>query len=638
VLRPKQHVIDSKGKALLRGVLAGFGWAVNELTEDYSRDYEVEVFRDGKSTGITFSLQLKSTESPAYSADGSFVSVRLEAPNARHLAIDMQHPVLLVSADVTGQRMFWATPQIDVEVLTTLKDLKGADSCTVRVPVANELPATEERLVEKIGLLNSFLAARNLMTIHPAAFTTATATLGSEELSRSLREKSDTLDLREAQKLTDAEDFEGAREALNLVITATQPSAESKFYALLLEEKNERLSAMRGGPGRAAHDQAIADAAIKLQELTREGPAALKLYALLFRVAADFYELVREDWGLFQNWKVHQHTGDVWWRATLRTERAALLNRIVRKFNQFVRLVRLGAPSDYQSVLPIAFLRIVDGAALFLNRLELEGLTEPAEAIRESALRICQTAAYIAGQYNDSNARMRAVVNAAMLSRNREAKCVLWARHELEQVSDPNERAWGEQALANQFMEDAEPHSAQEDVPMPMEREIYENMARALGIELGNPEDPIASLVQIGLDDLDPTRVLRTCTQLFLTLGRRSPGFIQYLVASQLQLGTMGMKVLHCKLHKYTREGYTLDGVYAGFDRDYCSQCPDRSPHAGDWEYSHAWQRGENELNREFMDGPQRLTHRPMPPSPPHVYRQPNNADEEEAGNVPGSY
>ena len=37
----------------------------------------------------------------------------------------------------------------------------------------------------------------------------------------------------------------------------------------------------------------------------------LKLYALLFRVAADFYELVREDWGLFQNWKVHQHTGDV---------------------------------------------------------------------------------------------------------------------------------------------------------------------------------------------------------------------------------------------------------------------------------------------------------------------------------------
>ena len=55
------------------------------------------MFRDGKSAGITFSLQLKSTESPGYSADGSFVSVRLEAPNARHLAIDMQHPVLLVS-------------------------------------------------------------------------------------------------------------------------------------------------------------------------------------------------------------------------------------------------------------------------------------------------------------------------------------------------------------------------------------------------------------------------------------------------------------------------------------------------------------------------------------------------------------
>ena len=31
------------------------------------------------------------------------------------------------------------------------------------------------------------------------------------------------------------------------------------------------MSAMTGESGRAAHDQAIADAAVKLQELTREG-------------------------------------------------------------------------------------------------------------------------------------------------------------------------------------------------------------------------------------------------------------------------------------------------------------------------------------------------------------------------------
>jgi hypothetical protein len=34
-------------------LFASLGWAVNELTEDYGRDFEVEVFR-GKSTGITF--------------------------------------------------------------------------------------------------------------------------------------------------------------------------------------------------------------------------------------------------------------------------------------------------------------------------------------------------------------------------------------------------------------------------------------------------------------------------------------------------------------------------------------------------------------------------------------------------------
>jgi hypothetical protein len=154
-------------------------------------------------------------------------------------------------------------------------------------------------------------------------------------------------------------------------------------------------------------------------------------------------------------------------------------------------------------------------------------------------------------------------------------------------------------------------------------------MAASLGIDLGNPEDLFAGMVKIGIDDLDPTRVLRDCRHLFLTLSRHSPGFFQLSIAHQLQLPTMGAKVLHCALHKYTREGTTLDGVYSEFRTDYCSQCPDRIPRAGDWQYSHQWQLAENERNQEFMSGPRRPTRRPLPPPPPppHLWQAGQDAD-----------
>lgn len=54
---------------------------------DYGRDFEIEVFREQKTTGITFSVQLKSSESPA--ANGSTkktsaVTHRARAASTRH--------------------------------------------------------------------------------------------------------------------------------------------------------------------------------------------------------------------------------------------------------------------------------------------------------------------------------------------------------------------------------------------------------------------------------------------------------------------------------------------------------------------------------------------------------------------------
>lgn len=86
--RPDQHVIDSEADALFRTVSAD--WSVNGSERDYGWDYVVEVFRDGDSTGVKFNVQLKGSRQTAYSADGTFISQKLEMDSAEYLAKQLQ--------------------------------------------------------------------------------------------------------------------------------------------------------------------------------------------------------------------------------------------------------------------------------------------------------------------------------------------------------------------------------------------------------------------------------------------------------------------------------------------------------------------------------------------------------------------
>jgi hypothetical protein len=620
VLRPDQHDTDKKGQALLRSFFANAGWEVTKIEEDYGRDFEIEVFRNKKTTGILFNVQLKSSEEPSYSAKNEFVSVELEIPNARYLALELRTPTILVQADVTKKRLFWAAPQFDAALAHTLATKVDAQTCTVRVPIKNELLATKDELLDTVTSLLTALASRNFIQTDTREFIAATTSLPeSARLKQALRDKSDALGMMEAQEITASGNFNAARQAIQSILSSPLSSTESKFFALLVEEKNERMALRAEDEYSSGHLDLVLSTAGKLRELTRKGPGALKYYALLAQVAADFYALTREDWGLYQNWKAHEKTGDLWWRAELRVMRAETSQRVSRKFGQFLRLVRLTERTPYQSALPLAFLRIVEGAATLIIRLELEGIPDAAASIRDAIFRVCKLAAAISAEFLMDNERARAALSAAMLSRNRQAECVLWAENEIQQITDEDIRHWAQAMIADQPATLGGETLNNEPVPMPMEKQIYENMASALGIDLSDTNDLISQMVKIGIDDLDPTRVLRNCAHMFWTFSRHGHNFLHLMLAQQLQLPTMGAKVLHCTLHKYTRVGLSLDETYERFRHDYCDACPDRSPRPADWQYTHEWQLSEYNHNKEFVDGPRSETHtrKPFRPAPP---------------------
>src|SRR5450759_4732796 len=79
---PEEHGTNRKGQALFNMFVADRGWAATKIAEDYGRDFDVEVFRDHKTTGVAFSVQLKSSLAPGYSAGGEFISQKLKRRHA----------------------------------------------------------------------------------------------------------------------------------------------------------------------------------------------------------------------------------------------------------------------------------------------------------------------------------------------------------------------------------------------------------------------------------------------------------------------------------------------------------------------------------------------------------------------------
>jgi Domain of unknown function (DUF4062) len=121
--------------------------------------------------------------------------------------------------------------------------------------------------------------------------------------------------------------------------------------------------------------------------------------------------------------------------------------------------------------------------------------------------------------------------------------------------------------------------------------DYYEQQAAALGIDLSNPNDRIAEIVRIGLEDLDPTRVARHCRHIHL---RHGPVGVP---AEMLGLPTAGSKSIMCLKHGHSIQGLKLDDIYAMFarampwspDQMSCDKCPDISPHPEGWEWSDEW-------------------------------------------------
>lgn len=600
---PSQHETDNLARRQFESSLPS-GWVVRWQALDYGIDAEVEVFEKTESTGIIFKVQLKGTRAATRSQDGRTVSCRMRMADLLYLCDEVGIPVVLVVADVGARETWWHAVQVDPYLRGRLREARDGEqqSLVVHLHTRNSVAGTPWRLLKKVMESEAFLSARAVAEADAGTFTQAMASVDDVESALSkLRGKASFLQMVRIERLWKAGKMSEVAEVVSEILCDDHAPREAKFAALLTREKLE-LAAAHSEGRITDYGEISIQTARKLKNLAKGGPDYLLVYAALAERAAELAGSARHDMALYMNLKVQTEAAsrdhaEPLWTLMLPAARMQAAEHVLTKFRHCTRLLDRLIELDAFHAYPQAAERVIGAMLIFLIRLWDEGMAVASAAFERVLAQIAERACWIGIRLEHWEDVSLVALTSALVADPSDEDAILrrveWARSRLQEIQDGPERESALGLLERQ----AESRRAAEAGPqepgarIALDRQIYTEMAEAMGVRLGDPDDMLAEVIRIGIQDLDPGRVLRECQHLFVTLG--SCG----IPARMLQLPTAGLKYLHCVLHGFGVGALSLDRAYSTMAEEYCNECPDRNPHPTGWTWTQEWQQEQNRLH-----------------------------------------
>lgn len=160
------HVIDTKAQKHFQNCIPD-EWNVNEFTNDYGIDFNVETAEGGALTGISFLVQLKGQQKTKYTTKGTCVTYYLKKKHADYYVDKVKQPVFLILVDNFTKNAFWTFVQPAIQALRRDKKQAAAKTFPIRIPVSNELKDIP-KLKAAVAVAHEHMAA-----MHPASIKNA---------------------------------------------------------------------------------------------------------------------------------------------------------------------------------------------------------------------------------------------------------------------------------------------------------------------------------------------------------------------------------------------------------------------------------------------------------------------------------
>lgn len=561
--------------------------------EDYGIDYEIELATaDDQATGFLFKVQQKGVEHATILADGKTLSYSdLTTEKLAYYLRQLRIPVIFAVVDITSKRTYWIPLHGNRDVADRLAAAERAKqkTLTLHIPTANTLPATEAQLLASVRDMMNFLTLESLKEMSAVD---AQAVIASEPdlaaIERSLHFAQAVVRSEKTQRLIDEKRLVDALKLNAAAFRADHEPIESRFTSGM------EMVRVAGGivatqPGTLTREDLLRlrlHVFHELVSMTRPLPPshALRHYSIFLARISRLRVAIDHDFGLFMAQQAQKNSTDPFADMVMAGAYQPTRIRIIRELRAAQRRIVAMLANNTFGFTVYAWAELTETLTPFLVRLKEEGLTAGADALRHWLDEVGLVCRHLATAILDDHAVALAALNHVRVGFETESQDarMVEAKALIARIKSDTARTQAVAALDRLAELSAVPPESDSDAEVDIEPAIRQ-MARALGIDVDDPDDEIAHIVRVGIRDFNPERILRDCNHLMTEIGSYG------IPARMLGLPTAGTKNIHCLKHGYAMAGFELDKVYPHFKADYCNKCPNREARPEGWRWSVTW-------------------------------------------------
>ncbi len=617
--RNEPHEIDTRAQRVFEYFLPDNIVIRRQSSDDYGIDAEVELFENGKSTGTIFKVQLKGKKHPTRALNGKFITFSYPVRKGTYLIEQVEIPTIFVMVDVTKKIAFWCDIHGNDSLIEAYNEAKKSDKdhFTVYFDTSNVLPETLPQLFDKIVKAANHIALRRVAKIKPPTYADYISKLKDADIENELRHLSEKNDIAYITKLTrllELNEYDEAEDLIDKIIQSTERSPEAKFDALLqlelvfVNKYNAHIDDM---------DQEDWDAwrAEGLTHFAKEsGDQRLMLLAQGYTLSAELGMAANLDLERYLNWNLHSASQsndssllDPFLLSMLSIERNVIEKMVIDKYEELSQFIPTLIEHNLFFV-PDIVTRIILHMNIYFMRLREERLYDKANKIEEIIESLITFAMNALGVLPDQN-HQDAIIDRCcktyelQLSVYKDQPEVSRAKYETATKIATNIHDQSLKIVVNKRLQDKLEANSRN-----LERTIidwdglesfYRKQAKAFGFDLSladkkieDVNDPnytnakIAWIINLGIEDLNPTRVLKNCEHLIFeyTGGIGDPARMMNLYSARRKLMACIKHLEHGAI-----ETYSIDELYRIFYEEHCSKCPHSKPHAPNWQFTPEW-------------------------------------------------
>jgi len=536
--------------------------------------------------------------------------------NAEYLLEQINIPTVFIVCDIKNNDTYWITFQGNKQIQEAYRIAieSSNDSLTIHIPQSNKLPATLDKMLEELARTARTILLRQYICITPRDYYEYIENqLNGDSIDGELRALKDRKELVEAKKLENliiSDKLGEAQKFIDEIVNNPLSSKRAKYYALLNSEK--AFSVLKEEEDKQIHFYLWLGQ--ELEKNTPDGDNALKYLAQSYKLYPELKRYISMDFNYYINSLIQKEQNDKsrpsLWLYQLEILRADLTKKIIEMIKQVDDLIKILLSEKHINVILYILPRFYMVLAIFRFRLLDEGFDESSEGmanwIKNKIKLQLELAKHIANAKEKDLALLSCIIgytNLAHPKLNNEEYFKI-AEELYKEISDKSIKEESQKIIEINRTIAKRKNIWDDDNP---DWEGLKQMAleqsKTLGVNLKILEgeeppfdDPkhldygIAQIVKIGIDDLDPTYILKNCKHMIF----KYTGVIGE-VGKMLGLNSAGMKQLGCILHpEYAHVGLSLKMLFSGLNRE-CEECPDREPHPEDWVFTYPWHKKQGE-------------------------------------------